>query len=147
MPSRCLLDWPATMTYLPLFRTFKLTFPNPLSDSHKPSWFWLSKLPTFPACLVIRFSIISFSLSDLKYYLMQFCTIISDKPNSSYIKINIHKWFQRVFIDILSISGFRTPFNIYVHSDNQEGSSTPTETMNRGFCLDYVQQPCSVAQG
>ena len=44
-------------------------------------------------------------------------------------------------------SGFRTPFNLFVHTDNQENSSTTPETLNRGFCLNYVQQPCSTTNG
>ena len=32
-----------------------------------------------------------------------------------------------------------------MHTDNSEGTAAQAETMNRGFCLDYVQQPCSVA--
>ena len=54
---------------------------------------------------------------------------------------------QLSIIIMFNFTGFRTPFNVFVHTDDQEGSSTPTETMNRGFCLDYVQQPCSVSQG
>ncbi|KAB0796698.1 hypothetical protein PPYR_10759 [Photinus pyralis] len=32
------------------------------------------------------------------------------------------------------------PFRIWFHTDNVE---SPTDIGNRGFCLDYVQQPCS----
>ena len=52
---------------------------------------------------------------------------------------------QHILKYVASILGFRTPFNIYVHTDNAEGTSAQAETMNRGFCLDYVQQPCSVS--
>ena len=45
------------------------------------------------------------------------------------------------------LSGFRAPFNIYVHTDAKEGTGTPAETLNRGFCLDFVQQPCSTTNG
>ena len=43
--------------------------------------------------------------------------------------------------------GYVAPFNIYVHTDSQEGSAADVETMNRGFCLDYIQQPCSTIGG
>ncbi|XP_076057013.1 uncharacterized protein LOC143034597 [Oratosquilla oratoria] len=35
------------------------------------------------------------------------------------------------------------PFRIVYHTDSAESSSTPSESGNRGFCLDYVQQPCA----
>ena len=46
-----------------------------------------------------------------------------------------------------TLSGFRTPFNIVVHTDSTEGSAATAETLNRGFCLDFVQQPCSTTSG
>ena len=39
------------------------------------------------------------------------------------------------------------PFNIYVHTDSVEGTSIPFETLNRGFCLNFVQQPCNSSAG
>ena len=58
----------------------------------------------------------------------------------------ISQWNYWFYNKIFSFNlGFRTPFNIYVHTDNSEGTAAQAETMNRGFCLDYVQQPCSVA--
>ncbi|KAF0304047.1 hypothetical protein FJT64_002829 [Amphibalanus amphitrite] len=38
---------------------------------------------------------------------------------------------------------FTKPFRLFYHTDSQEGASTPAEDGNRGFCLDYVQQPCT----
>ncbi|KAK4877277.1 hypothetical protein RN001_009783 [Aquatica leii] len=32
------------------------------------------------------------------------------------------------------------PFRLWFHTDNTE---SPTDVMNRGFCLNYVQQPCA----
>ena len=51
-----------------------------------------------------------------------------------------------------SISGFMKPFNIYVHTNSAESTSsttnpTPTDTGNIGFCLNYVQQPCTSTTG
>ncbi|XP_064120934.1 uncharacterized protein LOC135225587 isoform X1 [Macrobrachium nipponense] len=34
------------------------------------------------------------------------------------------------------------PFVLVYHTDDKEETSVPTENDNRGFCLDYVQQPC-----
>ena len=45
-----------------------------------------------------------------------------------------------------SLSGFRTPFNVVVHTNSIE-TTTDGDTNNRGFCLDYVQQPCSTVTG
>ena len=45
------------------------------------------------------------------------------------------------------ILGFTTPFTIAVHTDATEGGATPPELNNRGFCLDYVQQPCGAPTG
>ena len=63
-----------------------------------------------------------------------------------YQKLNIHT------IDGFSsypFSGFRKPFNIVVHTDSAEGtvSAGDPDTNNRGFCLDFVQQPCGTASG
>ena len=46
-------------------------------------------------------------------------------------------------------SGFRKPFNIVVHTDSTELGADPAtgDTNNRGFCLDFVQQPCGAASG
>ncbi|XP_037082262.1 uncharacterized protein LOC119102918 [Pollicipes pollicipes] len=38
---------------------------------------------------------------------------------------------------------FTKPFRLYYHTDSQEADSSPAESDNRGFCLDYVQQPCT----
>jgi len=45
------------------------------------------------------------------------------------------------------VFSFSKPFNIYVHTDSLEGSSSPAEANNRGFCLNYVQQPCTSSSG
>ncbi|XP_068229286.1 uncharacterized protein [Palaemon carinicauda] len=34
------------------------------------------------------------------------------------------------------------PFVLVYHTDDREQTSVPTESNNRGFCLNYVQQPC-----
>ncbi|ROT76560.1 hypothetical protein C7M84_004855 [Penaeus vannamei] len=34
------------------------------------------------------------------------------------------------------------PFVLIYHTDATEGSAVPSEESNRGFCLNYVQQPC-----
>jgi len=45
------------------------------------------------------------------------------------------------------VYSYSKPFNIYVHTDSLEGSSSPAESSNRGFCLNYVQQPCTSSTG
>merc|ERR1712014_385807 len=45
------------------------------------------------------------------------------------------------------VYSFSKPFSIYVHTDSLEGSSSPPESLNRGFCLNYVQQPCTSSSG
>ena len=55
--------------------------------------------------------------------------------------------FLMLVLMLLHFSGFRTPFNIFIHTDSQEGSAATAETLNRGFCLDFVQQPCSTTSG
>ena len=40
------------------------------------------------------------------------------------------------------VYSYTKPFNIYVHTDSVEGSSFPSETLDRGFCLNFVQQTC-----
>jgi len=46
-----------------------------------------------------------------------------------------------------SVKSFVSPFNILVHTDATEGSGSPEDTLNRGFCLDFVQLPCSTTSG
>ena len=51
-----------------------------------------------------------------------------------------------------SIPGFMKPFNIYVHTNSAEGTTgttnpAPADTGNVGFCLNYVQQPCTSTSG
>lgn len=38
------------------------------------------------------------------------------------------------------ISGTVKPFRLWFHTDNVE---SPIDIDNRGFCLNYVQQPCT----
>lgn len=45
------------------------------------------------------------------------------------------------------VYSFSKPFHIYVHTDSLEGSSSPAESSNRGFCLNFVQQPCTSSTG
>jgi len=45
------------------------------------------------------------------------------------------------------VYSFSKPFHIYVHTDSLEGSSSPPESLNRGFCLNFVQQPCTASTG
>ncbi len=49
--------------------------------------------------------------------------------------------------NLLIESGYVKPFVINVHTDGFEGGSNPAETLNRGFCLNYVQQPCTTSVG
>ena len=45
------------------------------------------------------------------------------------------------------IRSYSKPFNIRVHTDREEGNSNTAEASNRGFCLQFVQQPCNSATG
>jgi len=45
------------------------------------------------------------------------------------------------------VYSYAKPFNVYVHTDSAEASSNPPETLNRGFCLNFVQQPCTSSSG
>ncbi|XP_023335594.1 uncharacterized protein LOC111706787 isoform X2 [Eurytemora carolleeae] len=45
------------------------------------------------------------------------------------------------------VYSYTKPFNIYVHTDSTESSSSPAETNNRGFCLNFIQQPCIASSG
>ncbi|XP_037079095.1 uncharacterized protein LOC119100086 [Pollicipes pollicipes] len=45
--------------------------------------------------------------------------------------------------DDVSLYSFVKPFRLTYHTDSEEADSTTSETDNRGFCLDYVQQPCT----
>ncbi|XP_042885176.1 uncharacterized protein LOC122261544 [Penaeus japonicus] len=40
------------------------------------------------------------------------------------------------------VYSFVRPFVLIYHTDATEGGAVPSEESNRGFCLDYVQQPC-----
>ena len=41
------------------------------------------------------------------------------------------------------LTGYVKPFTVHVHTNANEGSDNPAEVNNRGFCLKYVQQPCT----
>ncbi len=43
------------------------------------------------------------------------------------------------------ISGYAKPFTIHVHTNAIEGTQSVVESKNRGFCLNYVQQPCTTS--
>ena len=45
------------------------------------------------------------------------------------------------------VTSYSKPFQISVHTDGAESSSSPAETNNRGFCFNYVQQPCNSSTG
>ena len=51
------------------------------------------------------------------------------------------------FLRDKSITGYSKPFVLNVHSDSQEGNSVPAESANFGFCLNFVQQPCTSSSG
>ena len=51
-----------------------------------------------------------------------------------------------IYVSLL-FTGYSKPFNIRVHTDSLEGTSIPSESANRGFCFNYVQQPCNSATG
>ncbi|KAF0303663.1 hypothetical protein FJT64_024384 [Amphibalanus amphitrite] len=42
-----------------------------------------------------------------------------------------------------AVYSFMKPFRLYYHTDAQEGSSETPDSGNTGFCLNYVQQPCT----
>jgi len=43
---------------------------------------------------------------------------------------------------------FSKPFVLRVHTDSFEGTpDQDTDFSNRGFCLDFVQQPCTSVFG
>ena len=48
---------------------------------------------------------------------------------------------------LICLTGYSKPFQIRVHTDGAEGSSSPAESTNRGFCFNYVQQPCNSSTG
>jgi len=45
------------------------------------------------------------------------------------------------------VNSYVRPFTINVHTDATEGTSPTAESANRGFCLNYVQQPCNAPTG
>ena len=55
--------------------------------------------------------------------------------------ISLSAVFWRLSTVLLQVS--TKPFRLFYHTDSQEAASSPTEADNRGFCLDYVQQPCT----
>ena len=62
----------------------------------------------------------------------------------NYLEITILIVIKKVLIIIVyHFIGFRAPFNIYVHTDSKEGTASSMESSNRGFCLNFVQRPCT----
>ena len=62
---------------------------------------------------------------------------------SIFIEIRkIDRVFSSGFLLIHSIliAGSVRPFRLYFHTDATEA---PNDIDNKGFCLDYVQQPCT----
>ena len=59
----------------------------------------------------------------------------------------IGQWRGKVDIKTLSslifLAGYAKPFIVNVRTNAVEGSGSPADTNNRGFCLNYVQQPCT----
>ncbi|XP_040576960.1 uncharacterized protein [Lepeophtheirus salmonis] len=45
------------------------------------------------------------------------------------------------------VNSFSKPFNVFVHTDGSEGTSSPSDSSNRGFCLNFIQQPCTSSLG
>ena len=80
-------------------------------------------------------------------------------PAHFHSKTCLHKEFQDTIYQKEAIlcnlctslyfvfTGYSKPFNIRVHTDATEGSSSPAEASNRGFCFTYVQQPCNSSTG
>ena len=59
--------------------------------------------------------------------------------------LHVSMCFDAFFVD--KLSGYSKPFQIRVHTDGAEMASSPVETTNRGFCFNYVQQPCNSSTG
>ena len=73
--------------------------------------------------------------------------VLNDDTFIKHLKL-VYAVFKNIFQWIIfCIAGYTKPFNINVHTDSQEGSQNPAETLNRGFCLDFVQQPCGRMAG
>ena len=45
------------------------------------------------------------------------------------------------------VFSYSKPFNLFVHTDSLEASGNPPDSNNRGFCLNFVQQPCTASSG
>ena len=52
-----------------------------------------------------------------------------------------------MFANFIFDTGYTKPFTIRVHTNGSEGSDSPAESTNRGFCLNYIQQPCTSSTG
>jgi hypothetical protein len=55
-------------------------------------------------------------------------------PHQNPVYISCFKWYQ------ILPTGTVKPFRVTVHTNNAEA---PNDVGNRGFCLNYVQQPCT----
>jgi len=65
---------------------------------------------------------------------------------TKFLEQSWKKWFDvcMVFkICFFFFLGFSKPFIIQVHTNGVESSGSPADTNNRGFCLNYVEQPCT----
>ena len=52
-------------------------------------------------------------------------------------------YLERLFTNFLHFIAFTRPFTLRVHFNDVEMSDRlAPDQNNRGFCLDYVQQPC-----
>eukprot|EP00094_Tigriopus_californicus_P011978 TCALIF_11572-PA protein Name:"Protein of unknown function" AED:0.19 eAED:0.22 QI:148/0.58/0.61/1/0.83/0.84/13/0/679 len=47
----------------------------------------------------------------------------------------------------VALFSFSKPFLVRIHTDGGEGTPNPADTSNRGFCLNYIQQPCTSSVG
>nr|CAG4652326.1 EOG090X0J5E [Triops cancriformis] len=51
--------------------------------------------------------------------------------------------FCGIAYSVCNGGGSIRPFQISVNFDNNENSTVPAQVNNRGFCLSYIQQPCT----
>ena len=61
--------------------------------------------------------------------------------------VTSHFDMKQIFtFQFVLLSGFRRPFTVVVHTNDKE-LTDDGDALNRGFCLDFVQQPCSTTSG
>ena len=86
----------------------------------------------------------------VKFHACQSCSRPYSKVNKppSFPRL-LDSSAQRDTLDAeANISGFSKPFVLRVHTDSFEGTpDQDTDFSNRGFCLDFVQQPCTSVFG